>query len=727
MAFSYKAAITIGHASVSANLTGFPVLISETLAGSAGKPDLRTVAHGGHVQNSNGYDIYVYSDSALTTRLPVERVSYDASTGAIRLWVKASISSSSDTVLYLAFGDSGISTDPNSDGTHGTTSAWDANFKAVWHLEEASGAVADSTANANNGTAGGTGITYGATGKIGKAVTVGGTASEGYFGAGNPSSLQITGQITLSAWVRAANLTESSDRSIISKLSADSSTVGGYELMYTSYMATGSNRVFGCEFDGNSGASSYRFVVSSPLSAAAWYHVVATYDPSTDTTHLYVNGSVDEASTDFTGSMSSINNSTRNLQIGKRSNGGGTVRDWDGDIDEVRISNTVRSVAWIATEYANQNSPSTFYGVGSETSTTSGIDGSASLTQDAETVSASGTVEITGSVAKTQAAQTASAAGTVEIAASAAPAQESETVSAGGSVDITASASVAEDGDTLSAQGGSDAVSGSANLTQGDDSVSASGSVDVEGASSPTQDDQTVSAAAAVPISGATAATQEDQQVAASGELPIAGSGAMVQDAETVAAAGDVPVSASAAITQAGESLSAAGAVPITGSGASMQDSDTLQAGDTGSQAGSASLQQDDQAVAAATSVGITGAATKTQQGESVSGAGSVGISGGAAIAQGAQEAQGAGTGEITGQATRVQQGETVQGAGSVAIDGAGTITQGPQTLIANDGTVIHVLMTTVAAVQRTYTVAAITPLKTVAAVQRTYTVEAVQ
>jgi hypothetical protein len=37
-----------------------------------------------------------------------------------------------------------------------------------------------------------------------------------------------------------------------------------------------------------------------------------------------------------------------------------------GSLDEVRVSNAVRSADWIATEYNNQSSPATFYTLGSE-------------------------------------------------------------------------------------------------------------------------------------------------------------------------------------------------------------------------------------------------------------------------------------------------------------------------------------------------------------------------
>ena len=43
--------------------------------------------------------------------------------------------------------------------------------------------------------------------------------------------------------------------------------------------------------------------------------------------------------------------------------------DFDGTIDEVRVSNASRSAGWVLTEYNNQNAPSTFYAVGTEAKT----------------------------------------------------------------------------------------------------------------------------------------------------------------------------------------------------------------------------------------------------------------------------------------------------------------------------------------------------------------------
>ena len=40
--------------------------------------------------------------------------------------------------------------------------------------------------------------------------------------------------------------------------------------------------------------------------------------------------------------------------------------NWNGMLDEIRISNIARSTGWILTEYNNESSPSTFYSLGSE-------------------------------------------------------------------------------------------------------------------------------------------------------------------------------------------------------------------------------------------------------------------------------------------------------------------------------------------------------------------------
>ncbi len=110
-------------------------------------PALKTVANGGHVANANGYDIGFYADSGGTTKLKWEVEKYDGVTGNLIAWVKIpSVSSSSDTVFYLMYGDSTINTDQSD-----PPNTWDSNFKSVWHLGNGSTlSLNDSTSNGSS-------------------------------------------------------------------------------------------------------------------------------------------------------------------------------------------------------------------------------------------------------------------------------------------------------------------------------------------------------------------------------------------------------------------------------------------------------------------------------------------------------------------------------------------------------------------------------------------------
>ena len=113
-------------------------------------PALKTVANGGHVANANGYDIGFYADSGGTTKLKWQVERYDGTSGNLIAWVKIpSVSSSSDTVFYLLYGDSSINTDQSD-----PPNTWDSNFKSVWHMADnaANTTIRESTATGANGT-----------------------------------------------------------------------------------------------------------------------------------------------------------------------------------------------------------------------------------------------------------------------------------------------------------------------------------------------------------------------------------------------------------------------------------------------------------------------------------------------------------------------------------------------------------------------------------------------
>jgi Domain of unknown function (DUF2341) len=125
-AYTFNQTVTIDHTKVgSSDSTNFPFLFSGTYT------YLKTVGNGGNVQKSSGYDIAFATSSACSSLLSFEMESYGASTGTVAFWVKIpTLSHTSDTVIYLCYGDATVSTFQG--GAYGA--AWDSNYKAVYHL-----------------------------------------------------------------------------------------------------------------------------------------------------------------------------------------------------------------------------------------------------------------------------------------------------------------------------------------------------------------------------------------------------------------------------------------------------------------------------------------------------------------------------------------------------------------------------------------------------------------
>ena len=106
-----------------------------------------------------------------------------------------------------------------------------------------------------------------------------------------------------------------------------------------------------------------RFIANSNssigLTADSWHHVVAVFDreAGTDTGYFYLDGNPigSESSTQVADNSAS---GTDDLGIGANASNG--VRPWLGYLDEIRISATIRSADWVATEHNNQKTSSNF-------------------------------------------------------------------------------------------------------------------------------------------------------------------------------------------------------------------------------------------------------------------------------------------------------------------------------------------------------------------------------
>jgi hypothetical protein len=81
------------------------------------------------------------------------------------------------------------------------------------------------------------------------------------------------------------------------------------------------------------------------MSSGQWYYVVGTYDGAT--VKVYLNGT-EEGSAPYNGG---IWDSQSNLLIGRKNIGWADA--FDGMIDEARVYNTAKSVAWIKADYSS--------------------------------------------------------------------------------------------------------------------------------------------------------------------------------------------------------------------------------------------------------------------------------------------------------------------------------------------------------------------------------------
>lgn len=325
--YSDSCTIVIDHNNISgsSDLTDFPLYVEISNYG------LATVANGGVMQNSNGYDI-AFSDANNNNALDFEIESYDETTGELLAWVKVpTLSASTDTEIKLFYGKSGVSSNPSS------TATWTSDYKAVWHFN---GNLNDATSNNNDGTNNGSSSSNA---KLGSGRYFDGASD--WINVAHSNSLDITGNtITLEAWVRAP-VPNGDDSPFIMK----SPSVNNERYMLGIDGSATNNNV------NNRLTTSNGHVRDddSQIPNNTWTHVAMVYDGSEKT--IFVNGS-SVATHSVSGNILST---TADLQIAKRND----ARYFNGTLDELKISDVAKSDDWIATEYSNQNDPDNFYSV----------------------------------------------------------------------------------------------------------------------------------------------------------------------------------------------------------------------------------------------------------------------------------------------------------------------------------------------------------------------------
>lgn len=334
--WQYRKKITIDADRVvgAANFSNFVMLVNRT------DTNWRTTSNGGHIEQADGGDI-LFSANDGTTKLDHEIESYNPTTGELVAWVEIpTLDYNDDTDIYVYYGNStGVADQSDPAGT------WAADYAAVWHLQEdvvdeqSSGSHNDSTSNNNDGSQSGN---VEVVGKIGLGQQFDGV--DDTISVPDVNSLDIT-RGTLSAWVNFSNLDNVNFPVLLAKSPVNGAYMLGLDFDNTPYWRIHNGSVQTADD-------------TNEAQLSTWEYLTGTYDGGL--MYFYRNGIL-AATLPAPGN---ITNSSGNFFMG--TSDGTASNAFAGILDEVRISSTVRSRSWIQTEYNNQNSPSTFYTVGTE-------------------------------------------------------------------------------------------------------------------------------------------------------------------------------------------------------------------------------------------------------------------------------------------------------------------------------------------------------------------------
>lgn len=317
---------TSAGAGVSATLLNFPVLVRLTAADFTFSE-----------ARSNGADLR-FADS-LGNPIPFEIERFDAAAKEAEIWVQPTSVKGNSQSQWIKMYWGNPSATLGSSGPSVFAAA--GNFAGVWHLGEDGGTAIGNYKDASGGANHGTGIALSSasdvSGAVGQASQFSGSANQGIT-VPHSAALHPSSALTIEAWVRSTS--QGPYKRFVNKaFTASNAPWNEYSLESDS---TGSHVSFSLTLAGTeSGVAS-----TTAMSNGEWYHVVGSYDGISQ--KVYVNGIL-ENSMPRSGSVSDYG---QQLTIGKYSQD--NYSNFDGLVDEVRVSRSARSADWIKLSYANQ-------------------------------------------------------------------------------------------------------------------------------------------------------------------------------------------------------------------------------------------------------------------------------------------------------------------------------------------------------------------------------------
>lgn len=336
--------VTIDYTKVSADQTDFIVYVNLADLVKAGADIFDTC-------RSDGGDIRATKSDG-TTQLATELVVIDttAKTGELHIKFSGTLSSTVNTVIRIYY--NGTDTALSVSDTYGRNNVWTA-YKAVYHLQETvnttSGGYKDSTGNYDA-----TGVSMALSAITGKLSGRG----QDFDGTDDYIDIPILGELTnyrVSYWAKTDDTTL--DQNVVTADSSgfDDSLLSGFT-PETNAIST-NDRIAGIH---QNSSDSTRTIVTDTVTLAnsTWYKVAIEYDGST---MRLSTGGVSRSTASKAGLK--ISNVDK-WQIGATASTGS--RKLNGQVDEVRVSASAKGTTWETTEFNNQDSPSTFYAIGNE-------------------------------------------------------------------------------------------------------------------------------------------------------------------------------------------------------------------------------------------------------------------------------------------------------------------------------------------------------------------------
>jgi len=348
-AWKYRATFHIDHTKIVSDYGAFAPVLRWT-GSTGGIPSAMLQIGNAQAAKSDGGDIRFTDANGNECPFDIVEFTQAAAIADARaeIWVKLpALSSTADTVFYMFWGNSFANAYASSD-TFGRYNAFEG-WNMVYHGNDTgSGNMNNSKASIGNMTNSGTTVLD--NGKIGKARSFDGSSNymyiDGGLTAGNPN---FGTYWTAMGWVYWNGFSPSVTKKIFDF--GNGAGVDNFEIHSEpgTSPVTGTIHLFNNTSDRNRQDASL-------WATGAWKHFIYAWDGAAGLLHLYINGVEVGSATSAPGCLRDATRS--GCFLGKSNWGGGDL--FNGYLDEMRIGNSVASVAYASISYNAQNNPETF-------------------------------------------------------------------------------------------------------------------------------------------------------------------------------------------------------------------------------------------------------------------------------------------------------------------------------------------------------------------------------